>query len=83
MKKIYNQCKEKCEMNIKLDSNHPLVHQHTDTECGMYCLYFIVSLLKNKHNFHYFKKKRIPDKHVENFRQIYLLGSFPILSVGR
>lgn len=71
MKKIYNQCKEKCEMNIKLDSNHPLVHQCTDTECGMYCLYFIVSLLKNKHNFHYFKKKRIPDKHVENFRQIY------------
>ena len=42
-----------------------------NTECGMYCLYFIISLLSNKHDFNYFNTKRIPDKHVEEFRNIY------------
>ena len=71
MIKIQKQCLQKCNMNLKLDSNHPFVHQHSNTECGMYCLYFIVSLLKNTHNMNYFKKKRIPDSYVEKFRNIY------------
>ena len=37
----------------------------------LYCLYFIISLLNKKHNFDYFKKKRIADKHVEKLRNVY------------
>ena len=71
MHKIKNQYEEKCNKCLTIDSNHPFVHQYTNTECGMYCLYFIVSLLKKSHNMNYFKKKRIPDSVVEKFRNVY------------
>ena len=70
IEKIHNQCKS-CKLKMKADSNYPKVHQHSNTECGMYCLYFIVSVLKRTHTFDYFKQKRIPDKYVEKFRNIY------------
>ena len=36
------------DMNIKIKtmSNENMRHQNGNTECGMYCLYFIISLLK-------------------------------------
>ena len=44
-------------------------HQYTDSECGMYCLYFIVELLKDK-PFDFFNK-RILDKKVISLRSKY------------
>lgn len=44
-------------------------HQKTDTECGMYVLYIILTLLKTNH----FPKifiKRIPDKEMEKLRKV-------------
>ena len=55
-------------------------HQYGDTECGMYSLFFIITLLTQKINskkkslpylINFFKKKRITDKQVENLRYIY------------
>jgi hypothetical protein len=71
IQKLSTQCKLKCNMNLHIDHNHPFTHQRKDGQCGMYCLYFIVSLLKKKHNLNYFKSKRIPDKKVQNLRDIY------------
>ena len=68
--KINNQCK-KINIHMNITNNHNFTHQHTNTECGMYCLYFIISLLTNKHQFNDFNTKRISDKHVEEFRNIY------------
>ena len=57
-------------------------HQHSDTECGMYSIYFIITLLtekiKNKKvNIgkikHHFLKKRIPDELVSNLRYKYFI----------
>ena len=45
-------------------------HQRTDTECGMYVLYVIIQLLKEKMKPDDFQK-RIPDEKVEKFRKIY------------
>tara|TARA_A100001015_G_scaffold320528_1_gene447237 strand:+ start:290 stop:1207 length:918 start_codon:yes stop_codon:yes gene_type:complete len=45
-------------------------HQKTDSECGMYCLYFIVEMLKDKDP-NYFLKSRIPDKEVFDLRSEY------------
>lgn len=70
IRKIHNQCK-KHNITMKSDSNYKNIHQHSNTECGMYCLYFIVSILEKTHNFDYFKEKQIPDKYVEKFRNIY------------
>jgi hypothetical protein len=61
--------------------NHPLEHQMGNTECGMYSLYFIITMLsgelENKRRLNktqkinYFMKKRIPDEDVSNYRDIY------------
>ena len=71
------------KMGLKLDfhENHPFEHQYGNTECGMYSLYFIISLLTNKVNnkvfkskeekIHFFKKVRISDKEMEILRNKY------------
>ena len=65
--KILSQSKEP----LKYYDNQGLVHQRTNTECGMYCLYTIITLLTNTKTPNYFIKKRIPDNVVEKYRDIY------------
>lgn len=64
MKRIKEQTKLK-EMN-----NQTIQHQKGNTECGMYVLYFIISMLNGKSP-SYFNKKIISDEEVFKFRQIY------------
>tara|TARA_Y100000816_G_scaffold289561_1_gene276263 strand:+ start:9334 stop:10518 length:1185 start_codon:yes stop_codon:yes gene_type:complete len=59
------------KINFSLDMNHPMEHQFGNTECGIYSLYFIISLLEDKHDLSYFKKTRIPDKKIQKFRKVY------------
>uniref|UniRef100_A0A6C0JE87 Ubiquitin-like protease family profile domain-containing protein n=1 Tax=viral metagenome TaxID=1070528 RepID=A0A6C0JE87_9ZZZZ len=73
------------EMNpaieFKYYENYPLEHQMGNTECGMFSLFFIISMLSNKADkkvFHsaaekigFFINRRIPDKYVFRFRKIY------------
>ena len=49
--------------------NSPRRHQLTNTECGMYCLYFISTILVGQHSTEYFGRKRIPDRLVEAHRK--------------
>ena len=72
--------KLKTPIKFKFYENYPLEHQMGDTECGMYSIFFIITMLTNKAEdkvFNYrqkinlFKKKRIPDKYVEKYRNIY------------
>ena len=68
--KIINQAKE-MNINIKYKDNYKTIHQQSNTECGMYCLYFIITLLTGTHTFDYFNKNIINDNKVEKFRKIY------------
>lgn len=43
--------------------------QHSNTECGMYSLYFIIRMIEGE-SFKQFCKKRIPDKYMLQFRKI-------------
>ena len=45
-------------------------HQFSNSECGMYCLYFIIRMLKGD-NFNKFTSKKIPDKLMMKLRKIY------------
>lgn len=45
-------------------------HQYGDSECGMYCLYFIINMIQN-HSVSQFEKKRIPDKKMLELRRKY------------
>lgn len=59
-------------------------HQMGGTECGMYSLFFIITMLTGKTEFNkkmnikdkirLFTKKSIPDKYVEKYRKIYFNG---------
>jgi hypothetical protein len=63
------------EFDIKTSQTHPLEHQYGDTECGMYVLYFIITMLRNKRDVYQsvFKnpKRKIPDKAMERLRYEY------------
>ena len=45
-------------------------HQYSESECGMYCLYVIIQLLKGK-DFNELTKTRIPDKFIKKLRKTY------------
>jgi hypothetical protein len=45
-------------------------HQYSQSECGMYSLYFIIEMLKDKH-FSYFQTNKIPDKKMIALRNKY------------
>jgi len=54
--------------------NYPNNHQRTNTECGMYSLYFIVTMLDKKNlkrKIRLFKEKKISDQHMRNLRSVY------------
>ena len=67
----YDQYKKPGASKLNFYSNDGFVHQHGNTECGMYSLYFISSLLSKKHNYSYFNTQRISDKEMENLRDKY------------
>ena len=82
VKRIKKQGKElSLPIQFKYYENHPLEHQMRNTECGMYSIYFIITMVTDKTEFtrfsnyqdkiNFFKKKRIPDKYVNQFRKIY------------
>ena len=46
-------------------------HQKNDSECGIYCLYFIASLLTNKHDYEHFENNRISDDDIFKYRSVF------------
>lgn len=69
VKRIEQQGRE-MGIKFKFHENHPFEHQMGDTECGIYCIYFIVSMI-SKPSFSRFLKKRITDKEMEKYRHMY------------
>ncbi len=65
---IVNQGKQ---LGIKFNvMENKVEHQKSNTECGMYCLYFIIQMLKDV-NYEYFLSNRIDDSEVFQLRQKY------------
>lgn len=58
-------------IDFKQMSNYPLEHQQSESECGMYSLYFIIQLLTNQKEPTYFSKVKIKDEDVYNLRHEY------------
>jgi len=68
MNEIKNQGKQ-LGIDFKLYANE-IEHQKTDSECGMYCLYFIIEMLKDN-DLDYFLKNEIHDNKVFKLRKKY------------
>jgi hypothetical protein len=68
-------------IRFKVHANGTFEHQYSNTECGMYSLFFLVTMLTNKyedrlfkntkHKTTFFKRHRVPDKYVEKLRSEY------------
>jgi 2-methylcitrate dehydratase PrpD len=58
-------------IKFRLDSTEGIDHQLANTECGIYCLYFIIELLTGKKTSEYFKKHMIRDDSMEKLRKVY------------
>jgi hypothetical protein len=81
VKRIQGQWNKKHQhLKMRVYKNHPFEHQKGNTECGMYSLFFIITLLTKQiegksHTtselIKLFRSKRIPDKYVFNYRKIY------------
>ena len=68
--KILNQCAE-IQKQVKYSDNSNFAHQKTNTECGMFSLYFIIQMIKETFNPEYFKSNKISDDNMEKLRKIY------------
>ena len=73
IKKIYHNLKKKNEnMNLKFYSNYGVRHQISNHECGMYCIYFILTMIKYNDFAHFTDLNAIiSDKEMEKLRNIY------------
>ena len=59
-------------VNLEFNENHPMEHQYENTECGIYSIYFIKSIVEGAHYKKFTDKgERIPDKKMEELRKIY------------
>lgn len=62
---------KKQDNRFKLIQNHPVEHQFGNTECGMYTLFFIITMLKTN-NYGYFNTSHVfPDKEMKKLRKKY------------
>ena len=68
--RIKNQCEE-LGITMRTINNLRIRHQYGTSECGMYCLFFIISVLKEDKTPEYFLRGRIKDSDVEKYRSIY------------
>lgn len=82
VKKIRGQGKKlSSPIQFRYYQNYPNQHQNSNTECGMYSLFFIITMLTGKTDFDenmtvakkikLFKQEEIPDKYVEEYRNRY------------
>jgi len=68
-------------IHIHFYENCPLEHQMGTTECGMYSLFFLITMLTGEtegkvfknyfEKIRFFKNRRIPDRHMKRYRRIY------------
>jgi hypothetical protein len=59
------------DIKMKFEENHPFEHQEGNTECGMYSLFFITEMLKDKKTIRDFQTKKYADHQISKFRDIY------------
>lgn len=70
MERIQKQAKS-MNLNLTIMDNYKFQHQKSETECGMYSIYFITQLLLDAKSPDFFNKHKIPDSEVFKLRKIF------------
>jgi hypothetical protein len=82
IKTLVNRIRKQSPEKYAFHQNHPKEHQMGNTECGVYSLFFIITMLTGKtplargdmntrQKIHLFKRRTIPDKYIEQYRNVY------------
>ena len=80
--RIQTQAKEMSGKQYTYYENHPQEHQFGNTECGVYSLFFIITMLTGRTEFHkgrmsmkqkvrLFQNASIKDEYIEKYRNVY------------
>ena len=80
--RVQEQAKKRDGSKYRFYQNYPKTHQMGNTECGVYSLFFIITMLtgvsqlsKGKMNMrqkiYLFKRRKIPDEYIEKYRNVY------------
>ena len=70
--RIKNQSEQlKPPISLKYKHTEGKQHQTGNTECGIYCLYFIINMLRDKTNAKMLKATRLPDNFMSQYRHRY------------
>lgn len=70
IKSLYDKLRQDCP-KLKFKTTKNMKHQYKNTECGVYCLYVISSLLEGKTSISSLQRKRISDEKMEQYRNVY------------
>jgi hypothetical protein len=73
VKRIQEQA-DKLGFSLHYDINKTQ-HQHGDTECGVYSLFFIIHMLEDSFSTQYLKTHKFPDKEMQKFRSVYFTST--------
>lgn len=68
---LNNYTKTRFEFEFEFNYNNKVEHQKQNTECGIYCIYFITQLLTNKKVWKDFIDERIPDAEMKKLRNVF------------
>jgi hypothetical protein len=71
VKRILKECSEELGMKDMKFYENKFEHQKSNTECGMFCLYVIIQLLKDASTYESIMKHRIMDEDVKKLRKEY------------
>jgi hypothetical protein len=87
VERIQKECVDEKLGEFIFEQNAPYVHQNGNSECGVYSLFFIITMLTRRINGlngekemsiddlkHLFKSKRLSDEYIEKYRNIYFNG---------
>lgn len=69
--RVLKECEEDLGMKDMKFYANTIEHQKSNTECGMYCLYVIIQLLKDATTYDYIMHHRITDEEVKKLRKEY------------
>jgi Ulp1 family protease len=82
VKRVQTQVMEHHKHEYTFYENHPKTHQMGNTECGVYSLFFIITMLTSRSRFkkglmsmkqkiQLFKEHTIKDEYIEKYRNVY------------
>jgi hypothetical protein len=76
VERVLKECRNELDIHDMKFYENKLEHQKSNTECGMYSLYVIINLLKDKLTYDYIMTHRIKDEEVEKMRKEYYNDTF-------